>query len=126
MKNNKTVDPSKVTSDLIKMTEEVGVNQLRRIFKQIILNRKFPKEWEDSDIVIVYKSKGDVLDCGNYRGMRFLEHSMKVWEKVLKARLREIITINENQFGFSSGKSTIDGLFVLRQLQEKYSGMKRE
>ena len=108
------------------MTKEVGVNQLRRIFKQIILNEKCPKEWEDSDTVVVYKGKDDALDCGNYKGVRLLEHSMKVWEKVLEARLREIITINENQLGFSPGKSTIDGLFVLRQLQEKYGGMKKD
>ena len=45
---------------------------------------------------------------------------------MLEARLREIITINKNQFKFSPGKSTIDGLFVLRQLQEKYCGIKEE
>ena len=47
MKNNKTAGPSKVTSDLIKMTEEVGVNQLKKIFEQIILNEKCPKKWEE-------------------------------------------------------------------------------
>ena len=125
-KNNKTASPSKVTSDLIKMTEEVSVNQLRKIFEQIILNEKCSKEWEDSDTEVVYKGKGDALDCGYYRGIRLLEHSMKVWKKVLEARLREIITINQNQLGFSPGKNTIDGLFVLRQLQEKYGGMKKE
>ena len=114
MKNNKTVGLSKVTSDLIKMTEEIGINQLRRIFEQIIFNEKCPKEWEDSDTVVVYKGKDDTLDYGNYRGIRLLEHSLKMWEKVLEARLREIITINENQLGFSPGKSTIDGLFVLK------------
>ena len=56
------------------MTKEVGVNQLRRIFKKIILNEKCPKEWEDSVTVVVYKGKDDALDCGNYRGMRLLEH----------------------------------------------------
>ena len=74
----------------------------------------------------MYKSKGDALDCGNYRGIRLLEHIMKVWKKMLEARLREMININENQLGFSPGKSTIDGLFMLRQLQEKYGGMKKE
>ena len=49
--------------------------------------------------MVVYKGKGDALDCGNYRELRLLEHSMKVWEKVLEARLREIIAINENQLG---------------------------
>ena len=55
MKNNKTAGPSKVTSDLIKMTEEVGLNQLGRIFEQIIFNEKCLKEWKNSDTVVVYK-----------------------------------------------------------------------
>ena len=66
IKNNKTAGPSKVTNNLIKMREEVGVNQLRRIFEKIIFNEKCPNEWEDSDTVVVYKGKGDALDCGNY------------------------------------------------------------
>ena len=48
------------------MTEEVGVNQLRRIFEKIIFNEKCPNEWEDSDTVVVYKGKGAALDFGNY------------------------------------------------------------
>ena len=96
MKNIKAAGPSKATSDLIKMTEEVVMNQLKKISEQIIFNEKFHKEWEDSDTVVVYKSKGDALDCGKYKGIRLLEHNMKVWEKVLEARLREMITINEN------------------------------
>ena len=57
-----------------KMTEKVGVCQLRKIFEQIILKEKCPKEWEDSHTVVVYKGKDDALDCGNYRGIRLLEH----------------------------------------------------
>ena len=123
MKNNKTAGPSNVTSDLIKMTEEVGVNQLRRIFKKLFLMKNVPRNGKTA---VVYKDIGDALDYGNYRGIRLLENSMTVWEKVLEARLREIITINKNQLGFISGKSTIDGLFELRQLQDKYGGRKKE
>ena len=43
---------------------------------------------------------------------------MKVWEKLLEARLKEMITINENQLGFSPGKNTIDGMFVLKKMQK--------
>ena len=49
-----------------------------------------------------------------------------VWEKVLEVGLRKMFTINENQLGVSLGKSKIDGLFVLRQLQKKSGGMKKE
>ena len=35
---------------------------------------------------VVFKGKGDALECGNYRGIRLLEHSMKVREKILEER----------------------------------------
>jgi len=43
---------------------------------------------------------------------------MKLWEKILEERLREIVKIDECQFGFQEVKSTIDAIFTLWQLQE--------
>ena len=55
-----------------------------------------------------------------------MEHNMKVWEKILEGRLIEIVEIDENQFGFQQGKSTVDAIFVMRQLQERYGWGKKE
>ena len=44
---------------------------------------------------------------------------VKLWERVIEARLREIVNIRENQFGFRPGMSTTEPVFALRQLQEK-------
>jgi len=41
---------------------------------------------------------------------------MKLWERVIERRLREIIEISENQFGFMPGRSTIEAIYVLRGL----------
>ena len=53
-----------------------------------------------------------------------MEQSTKVWEKILKGRFREIVEIDENQYGFQQGKSTVDAIFVMKQLQERYGGKK--
>jgi len=84
-----------------------------------------PSEWGNSYTIPVFKGKGDALLCGKYRGVRLLEHGMKLWEKILERRLKEVIEIDENQFGFQQGKSTTDAILVVRQLQEKY-GEKRK
>ena len=42
------------------------------------------------------------------------------YERVHENRLRSIVSICEEQFGFVKGKSTTDVIFVLRQLQERY------
>ena len=45
---------------------------------------------------------------------------LKLWERMIEARLREITNIADNQFGFRPGKSTTEPIFALGMLQEKY------
>ena len=51
---------------------------------------------------------------------------MKVYEKTLERRLRDIVKIDQKQFAFQSGKSTVDAIIVSRQLQEKFGARKKE
>ncbi len=76
--------------------------------------------WKKSKLIPIFNSNGDILECNNYRGIKLMSHFMKLWERVIEARLREIVNIRENQFGFRSGMSTTEPVFVLWQLQEKY------
>ena len=62
------------------------------------------------------------MDCGTYRGVKLLEHAMKIVERVLENRIRGLVTIDDMQFGFMSGKGTTDALFILRRLQEEFRG----
>ena len=39
---------------------------------------------------------------------------------VLENRVRKLVNISEEQYGFRPGKGTVDAIFMLRQLQEKY------
>ena len=41
-----------------------------------------------------------------HRGVRLLEQHMKVYEKILEKRIRDIKKIDEKQFGLQPGKST--------------------
>ena len=67
-------------------------------------------------VVPICKGKGDVSNCGSYRGVKLRAHGMKIVEKVLEKRLRSIVELNELQFGFMTGKETIDALFIVRRL----------
>ncbi|KAG2469186.1 LORF2 protein, partial [Polypterus senegalus] len=53
-----------------------------------------------------------------------MSHSMKLWERVVEARLRR--EISEQQYGFMPRKSTTDAMFALRMLMEKYTGGQKE
>ena len=45
---------------------------------------------------------------------------MKVWERIIEARLRDRVEISKQQYGFMPGKGTNDAMFALRMLMEKY------
>ena len=86
----------------------------------MIRNGDMPADWEGSFIINLYKRKGFALERGNYRGMKLLDHVMKVMERVIETIIRDRIFIDNMQFGFMPGRGTADTIFILRQLQEKY------
>ena len=43
--------------------------------------------WKTSVIVPIFIGKGDVMSCGSYRGVKLLEHAMKIVERVLERRI---------------------------------------
>ena len=45
---------------------------------------------------------------------------MKLHEQILDSYIREMVNINEMQFGFVPGRDTTGAIFVVHQLQEKY------
>ncbi|KAK3574192.1 hypothetical protein QTP86_004414 [Hemibagrus guttatus] len=51
---------------------------------------------------------------------------MKLWERVVEARLRKVVEICEQQCGFMPRKSTTDAIFALRILMEKYRDGQKE
>ena len=58
------------------------------------------------------------MSCGAYRGVKLLEHAIKIVEKVLERIMRHMVKVDEMQFGFMPGKGSIDAVFILRRLQE--------
>ena len=51
------------------------------------------------------------MECGSYRGIKLLEHAMKVVERIFEHRIRQQIKIDDMQFGFMKGKG-IRGFFI--------------
>jgi len=67
-----------------------------------------------------HKGKGDPMQCGSYRGIKLLEHAMKVVERIFEYRIRQQIEIDDMQFGFMKGKGTTDAIFMARQIQKNF------
>ena len=126
MKCGKAAGPSGVVSEMLKASGDKGISCMTNLFNKVIAEGRIPEDWRKSWIVPIYKGKGDSLECGSYRGIKLLDHTMKVFERVIEKKLRRSVEIDEQQFGFQPGKGTTDAIFIVRQMQEKYLGMKKE
>ena len=75
----------------------------------------------DAKIVTLFKNKGDHSDCNNYRGISLLSVVGKVFTQVVFARLQILADriYPESQCAFRSGRSLVDMIFSVRELQEK-------
>ena len=55
-----------------------------------------PNDWRNNRMVPILKGKGDVLECNNYSGIKLMSHTLKIWERMIEARLGEITNIADN------------------------------
>jgi len=60
----------------------VGVQWMVDLYNAVVQEGKVPDDWCTSWIVSAYMGTGDAMDCGSYRGIKLLEHAMKVFERV--------------------------------------------
>jgi hypothetical protein len=51
---------------------------------------------------------------------------MKLWERIIEHRLKGVTDVIENQFGFMSGRSTMEVIFLVRQVMERCREQKKD
>ena len=55
-----------------------------------------------------------------------MNHTMKLWEPVVEAKLRKEVVIDDQQFGFMPQRNITDAIFWLRMLVEKWREYQKE
>ena len=110
----------------VEMLKEGGVTVLEwlvRVFNICFMVSVVPVDWVIACIVPLYKGKGDVHECGNFRGIS-LSVVGKVYGRVLINRIRDKTenVIAEVQGSFRRGTGCTGQIFIVRQICEKYLG----
>ncbi|KAK3568428.1 hypothetical protein QTP86_006930 [Hemibagrus guttatus] len=124
-----------------KLKKEECCEEFRQKLRQALVGQVvLPDDWETT-VEVIRETGRKVLGVSSGRrkedketwwwkegvqGIKFMSHTMKLWERVVEARLRKVVEICEQQYGFMPRKSTTDAIFALRILMEKYRDGQRE
>ena len=122
---SKTAGPSGIVAEMLKAVGEEGVDLAGQLTEVVFSCCVIPSDWEKNFILDLYEGKGEALDRGNYLGLKLTDQVMKLLERIVAVFIREMVNIDEMQFGFVPGKGTTDAISVVRQVQEKYITAKK-
>ncbi|KAK6729992.1 hypothetical protein RB195_006814 [Necator americanus] len=120
MKWNKETGPIDIATEVWKLLGDQESVWLATLSNKIVAEGRTPDVWQASVTVPVWKEKGDIADCTSCRPILLLCHTVKVFERVLEARLRKIVSVSLMECGFVKDCSTIDAINAVRILLEKH------
>ncbi|KAM3223006.1 hypothetical protein P3L10_022276 [Capsicum annuum] len=126
MRRGRAMGHDEIPADFWKFSGETGLRWLKNLFNDIFKSAKMLEAWRWSIMIPLYKNKGDIQSCNNYRGIKLLCHTLKIWERVVEWRLRRIVSISQNQFGFMPGRSMMEAIHLVRRLVEQYRERKKD
>ena len=109
IRNGKTASTNLISNEMLKNAVPILIKPLQKLFNLIFKNGTFPKIWNESFLVLLYK-KGDKFDPGNYRGISINSNLGKLFNNVIYKRLLTFMNnknlISKNQIGFKEKSRT--------------------
>ena len=119
-KSGRTPGTDGIPAELYKADSDVAVKELTRLFNRIWHEEKVPDQWKKGLIVKIPK-RGDLKECKNWRGVTLLPVASKVMGRVIIERIQNGVdhVLRKEQAGFRKNKSTVDQIFILRNIIEQ-------
>jgi len=103
-------------------TVDILKSYLVDIFNAILNSCHFSAQWTKGILVPLF-TKTDPSDVNNYRGITLVSCFSKIFTSILNKRISEWIDdtniVSDAQYGFMSGRSTVDAIFILNAVVNK-------
>ncbi|EYC05842.1 hypothetical protein Y032_0080g1395 [Ancylostoma ceylanicum] len=96
MKPGKATCLDDVAAELWNSRHWNSAEWLKAFFNKVVEEKKTPVDWQRSSTTPIWKRKGNPADYENYRPIRLLSHSVKIFERIFDRRFRDIIRVSTN------------------------------
>lgn len=111
-------DQYNLSNKILNHISDQTKDALLNLFNRCVTELKIPRKWKESTITMIHK-KEDKSNIQNYRPISITPCVMRLFERLLLARLKKHLDDNniliKNQSGFRNGRSTKDNITFLTQ-----------
>jgi len=126
LKPGKASSSDMISNEILKSLDLTHRNYLLKLFNTCLLRGKYP--WNNSIITPLHK-KGSKSDPDNYRAVAVSSVIGKLFSTILLERLTIFRKNNHpdppNQLGFTKKAQTVDHIFTMNTISEKYKKLKK-
>ena len=119
---NKGKSSLDIEAEILKVVSPnpVVMEWLKKYYTEIWTRKEIPNQWGITRITPIWKKKGSSMDPTKYRGISIGSVLCKVGMNIALKRLSTFYEdqLKRTQFGFRSGVSCNDGIYMVKQLQD--------
>ena len=121
LKNCKSGGLDGIVGEMVKYGGDELLAHMWDIYRRVWETEEMPEDWGMGLYVPLHK-KEDRATCDNYRGVCLLNIGYKIQARIMCNRLMPwyLAVVGNYQAGFMPGKSTVDNVFIIRQINEKF------
>ena len=124
----KAADPDGIAAEYLKalLGSSLALQPITDLFNECFQTQSVPSHWHHAMVTAIHK-KGRTDMCENYRPISILNIWYKVYAALIHRRLVDAGAedrLSHTQFGFRSGRSTLDAIFLLRRKVELASAQR--
>jgi hypothetical protein len=120
LKKHKAAGSVNIPAELIKQGGTELKARIHKLITRIWEEEILRTEWTEGIVCPIYK-KGDRMIHSNYRPITLLNVVYKIFSILINKRLSKMVEnkLEDWQMGFRPNRSTIDNVFIVRQIIEK-------
>ena len=117
LKRKKSTGPDNIPNEAFIEADQETRTIYQATINKITKTETIPQEWQEGEIITMYKGKGIKCKCSNERGITLSSNFGKLYERIINKRAKNDIKITDAQAGGKRGSSTVDHLLILRELE---------
>jgi hypothetical protein len=118
MKIGKSPGPGNINLELIKYGGKKVLTLVTKLLNKILQGDNNPQEMKIGYLIQMHK-KGDKKKCENNNSINITNPFIKILGNLIKNWIEKRYKGNEEQSGFTKGRSTVEHIYVIRQILEK-------